>query len=93
MVDQLGLPLLRAPAVRRRGRVDERLLARAPEPRRGLASQPPRLPAVGGPRARAARARPLGLGHLGDGEARAGLERRPDHPGAPAFEAGVAGSR
>ena len=44
---QLDLPLLRPPALRDRRRVHERLLARAALARRGLAPQPPRLPALG----------------------------------------------
>ena len=50
LVDQLRLPLLRPPPLRGRGRVDERVLARAPVARRGVAPQPPRVPALGAPR-------------------------------------------
>ena len=46
VVDQLGLPLLRSPAVRRRGRVAQRVLARAAVDGRGLAPQPPRVPDI-----------------------------------------------
>ena len=41
----------------------QRLLARAALARRGLAPQPPRLPALGLPRPALVRARPLGLAH------------------------------
>ena len=50
LVDQLGLPLLRPPALRRRGRVAQRVLARAAVDGRGLAPQPSRLPHLGLPR-------------------------------------------
>ena len=46
LVDQLGVPLLRPPALRRRGPLDQRVLARAAVVRRVLAPQPPRLPAL-----------------------------------------------
>ena len=58
LVDQLGLPLLRAPALRRRGSLDQRLLARAPVLRRVVAPQPPRVPAL-----RRARAQVVGGRH------------------------------
>ena len=45
VVDQLRLPLLRPPPLRRRRPLDERLLARAAVARRVVAPQPPRLPA------------------------------------------------
>ena len=48
LVDQLGLPLLRPPPLRRRRPLDQRLLARAAVARRGLAPQPPRVPALRG---------------------------------------------
>ena len=44
VVDQLGLPFLRSPPVRRRGRVAQRVLARAAVDGRGVAPQPPRVP-------------------------------------------------
>ena len=47
-----------------------------PSLRRGLASQPPRVPALGVPRDALVRARPLGLDHRGDGEARPRVGRR-----------------
>ena len=48
--------------------------------RRGLAPQPPRVPALGRPRPGrlGARARPLGLGGGDDGARRSGVERRAD---------------
>ncbi len=46
LVGQLGLPLLRQAPLRRRGSLDQRLLARDPVLRRELAPQPPRLPAL-----------------------------------------------
>ena len=49
LVDQLGLPLLRPPPVRDRRQVDQRLLAGPALAGRGLAPQPPRLPARRGP--------------------------------------------
>ncbi len=45
VVDQLDLPLLRPPPLRGRGPLDQRRVARAAVARRGLAPQPPRLPA------------------------------------------------
>ena len=57
VVDQLGLPLLRAPALRHRGPLDQRGLARAAVARRGVAPQPPRVPALGAARPEALGAR------------------------------------
>src|SRR4051794_7691357 len=67
----------------------KRLVARAAELRRGLAPQPPHVPALGAPRPVAARddARPVGVAHRRDGAARARLGRRADHAGAPEPEA------
>jgi len=83
LVDQLRLPLLRAPAVRDRRPVDERLLARDPVARRVVAPQPPRLPAGRGPGHALVGDRPLRGRDLAVGEARARLERDPDQPRAP----------
>ena len=54
-----------------------------PELRRGLAPQPPRLPALGDARPAPRGARPVGLGHRRHGAARARLERRADRARAP----------
>ena len=54
-----------------------------PTLRRGVAPQPPRLPALGHARPGPARARPVGGGDLGDGEAGPGLGRGEDHARAP----------
>ena len=54
LVDQFGLPLLRAQALRRRRRVAQRVLAGPAVDGRGLAPQPPRLPDLGLPRPQAA---------------------------------------
>ena len=51
VVDQLRLPLLRHPPLRRRRPLDQRLLARPDLVRRVLAPQPPRVPALRGTRA------------------------------------------
>ena len=91
VVDQLRLPLLRAPALRHRGPLDQRLLARAADPRRGLAPQPPRLPALGRPRPRPSRARSVRLGHPRDGARRPRVERRAHRARAPGAEADRAG--
>ena len=61
VVDQLRLPLLRPPALRPRGPLDQRRLARAPVARRGVAPQPPRVPALGRARAALVGDRRLGL--------------------------------
>ena len=87
LVDQLDLPLLRDPPVRRRRPLDQRLLDVAGLVRRELAPQPPHVPALGD-------ARPARVGGRSDGVADprhaphpAGLERGGDQPGAPAAEA------
>jgi stearoyl-CoA desaturase (delta-9 desaturase) len=56
--------------------------------RRGLAPQPPHLPALGRarPQALGEGDGPVGRGDRGDGEAWLGVERRADHAGAPAGE-------
>ena len=59
-----------------RRRVDERLLAGAAVAGRGLAPQPPCLPAVGLSRTALVRARPVRLADPGDGARRTGLGRR-----------------
>ncbi len=91
VLDQLDLPLLRAPALHDRGRVDQRVLARSPLLRRVLAPQPPRLPPLGAARAALVGGGPGRLGDPRDAPARAGLERGADHEGAPAAEAGRGG--
>ncbi len=85
LVDQLGVPLLRAQALRHRGRVTQRLLAGAALDGRGLAPQPPRVPDLGLPRAAllGAHGRSDRAADLAAREARDHLERRPDQPGAP----------
>ena len=50
LLDQLAVPLLRAPALRDRRRVAQPRVALAAVLRRGVAQQPPRLPHVRGPR-------------------------------------------
>ena len=65
LLDQLAVPLLRAPPVRDEGRVAEPAVAGDPVLRRVVAQQPPRLPDLG--RARHA---PLADRHLGDGDPR-----------------------
>ena len=90
LVDQLDLPLLRQPPVRDRGQVDQRGLARDPVDGRGVAPQPPRLPALGRARAEALGGRPVGAADPRDGEGRAGVERRADRaraPGRPSWSA------
>ena len=82
LLDQLAVPLLRAPPVRHEGRVAEPAVAGDPVVRRVVAQQPPRLPDLG--RARHAQ---LADRHLGDGDPRAGeagarLGRRSRQPGA-----------
>ena len=59
LVDQLDLPLPRPPPLRHRRHVDQRLVALARLARRGLAPQPPRLPALGRPRPAPLGARPV----------------------------------
>ena len=74
----LGIPPLRD-----RRPVDQRLLARPPLARRVLAPQPPRLPALRGPRAAALGARPLRAADRRDGADRPRLERDPHRARAP----------
>ena len=50
LLDQLAVPLLRAPALRHRRRVAQPAVARAAVVRRVVAQQPPRVPDVGAPR-------------------------------------------
>ena len=50
LLDQLAVPLLRAPALRDRRRVAQPRVALAAVLRRGVAQQPPRLPDLRGPR-------------------------------------------
>ena len=78
VVDQLGLPLLRPPPLRRRGPLDQRRLARAAVARRGLAPQPPRVPALG-------RARPA---PVGDRRLRPGHPRHASASGSPGTSCG-----
>ena len=59
LVDQLDLPLPRQPPLRHRRPLDQRLVALARLARRGLAPQPPRLPALGRPRPAPLGARPV----------------------------------
>src|SRR5215213_5856039 len=69
MVDQLRLPLLRLPPLRRGRPLDERVLAGPAVLRGVLAPQPPRVPSLGRPRAALVGGRPHGLGdprHEGD---------------------------
>ena len=58
LVDQLRLPLLRHAPLRPRRSLDQRLLARPVHVRRGLAPQPPRVPALGHARAQEVGDRP-----------------------------------
>ena len=62
LVDQLDLPLLRSPPLRRRGPLDQRVVARAAEHGRGVAPQPPHVPPLGQARPRPLRARPVRAG-------------------------------
>ena len=87
VVDQLGLPLLRPPPVRHRGPLDERVLARAALVRRGVAPQPPRVPALGRARPRPLGGRPVGAADPRDEEGRPRLERDRDRARAPGGEA------
>ena len=85
VVDQLDLPLLRPPPLRRRGPLHERLVARAAELRRGLAPQPPRVPALGAARPVEGRASlDPSAWLIAAWSARARLGRRADHARAPA---------
>ena len=88
LVGQLGLPLLRQAPLRRRGSVDQRLLARDPVLRRELAPQPPRLPALRRARPEVVGDRPVRDGHRPDAARRPRLGRRQDHARAPGAEAG-----
>ena len=88
LVGQLGLPLLRQAPLRRRGPLDQRLLARDPVLRRELAPQPPRLPALRRARPEVVGDRPVRDGHRPDEARRPRLGRRQDHPRAPGAEAG-----
>ncbi len=76
VVGQLGLPLLRLAPLRRRGQVHQRGVAGDPVARRVLASQSPRLPAVGAPRPQAVGDRRLSAGDRHSGEGGAGPRRR-----------------
>ena len=60
---QLALPRLRQPRLRDDRRVAQPGADRDPDPRRGLAQQPPRLPDLGHPRPRPLADRPLGARH------------------------------
>ncbi len=71
------------PPIRGGGPVHQRLLARPPLPRRVMASQPPRLPALRGARAAPLGARSLGSLDRSDGAGRPRLERDPDRARAP----------
>ena len=90
VVDQLRLPLLRQPPVRDRRPLHQRLLARPAVARRGLAPQPPRVPALRAARPALVGDRRLGAGHLRDGEGRARVERRPHLARAPGGQGGRA---
>src|SRR6185437_5805895 len=92
LVGELDLPLLRAPALRHRGSLDERGLAGRVLTRRVLASQPSRVPALGLPRAALVGARPVRAVHLRARARPPGLERRADHARAPVAEGRRAGS-
>ena len=83
---QLHLPFLRPPAVRDRRPLDQRVLAGSAVDGRGLAQQPPRLPAVGLPRPALVGARRLGLVIRAMRRARSRLERGRGlpHSSAPA---------
>ena len=59
LLDQLAVPLLRAPALRHRRRVAQPRVALAAVLRRGVAQQPPRLPDLRGPRDALVRVRHL----------------------------------
>ena len=72
------------PPLRRRGSVDQRLLARDPVARRVMAPQPPRLPALGRARPQVVRGRPLRADHPRHGQDRLGDERRLHPARAPA---------
>ena len=93
LVGELHLPLLRAPPVLGRGRVDQRLLARASVLRRVLASQPPRLPSLGRARPEVVGGRSLRAGDPAHAAPRAGMGRRAHPRHAPAAEARRAPSR
>src|SRR6185437_15639062 len=86
VVGELDLPLLRPPAVRHRGPLDERGLAGRVLARRVLASQPSCVPALGLPRAALVGARPLRAVHLRPAAGRACLERGADHARTTAAE-------
>ena len=93
---QLGVPLHGPPAVRRRGRVAQRVLAGAAVARRGVAPQPPRVPALGDARPEALGARSVRAAHPRAAAARARVERRRDQrrpSGAEAQGRGGAGRR